>query len=143
MGNPLADCDSSPLLVSPAHLETTSQEGQDILDHIDAAARRLRSNDDELAPKQNEEFYTFIHTLVESYNDNPARIQGLENALNPLIVLDPPTQIYEVNRDQLTNYNTRVINTLMHEHSRSKHSILTMANATLKTIFKRVTRNTK
>ena len=94
----------------------------------------------DMASPQNDQFHTFVHALVESYNDIRARIHGLEDALMPHVVLDPHTHIYAIDRSKLMNYNTRVINTLMQEHSRSKHSIFTMMNANLKTIFGKVTK---
>ena len=48
---------------------------------------------------------------------------------------------FEVRNDLLTNHNARVIDTLMIEHSKKKGSVFDMENPILKTIFKRVTRN--
>ena len=123
-------------------MDSTFQDTQESIDEVDITNSRLRSHDDAPAPKPLKEFYTFVYALTESYNYNQIRIQGLEKSLNPLIFLDPTTRNYIVNNDLLTNYNVRVINALMHEHSKKKGSVFCMENAIFKTIFNKVTRNT-
>ena len=87
------------------------------------------------------EFYQFVYTLTESYNEDPLNILGLEKALNPLIFQDPITKRFEIRKDLLTNQNVKIIDTLMNEHAKKKGSIFDINNPVLKTILKRFTRN--
>ena len=90
---------------------------------------RLRSEDK--APTQPEEFYQFIYTLAEYYNEDPVNIHGLETALTPLKTQDHGTKHFNVRKDPLTNQNVRTIDILMKDYAKKKTSIFDINNPTL------------
>ena len=126
--------------VKQAHSEvTTSPEALDALEKTDANAKCLRSKDNDIATTQNAYFNSFVVSLVDSYNDDPARMQGLEKSLIPHIVLVSQTNRYAIDNNNLTNYNVCVINALIDEHS-SHNSVYTMLNENLKILFYRISK---
>ena len=116
---------------------TTSHKAQEALGKIDATAKYLRSKDNDIAPPQDSYFNCFTISLVDSYNDNPARIQGLEKSLVPYITLDSQINRYGIDNANLTKYNVRVIKALIDEHS-TDNSVFKMMNENLKTLFNRI-----
>ena len=126
---------SGPVMIrSPPIRQQDSGDTVVLDEHI-----RLRSEDK--APAQPEEFYRFIYTLAEYYNEDPVHINGLEDALTPLITQDHVTKHFNVRKDLLTNQNVRIIDILMKDHAKKKTSIFDVNNPTLKTILKRFSRN--
>ena len=130
-GLPLADSRAGTILfqTSPGHQEDSqASTAQD--DH-----RVLRSEDK--APTQPPEFYAFVHTLTEHYNEDPTKFSGLESALIPLITQDHVNSRFVIREDLLTNRNVVVIDILMKDLDKKKTSLFHRSNPILKTILRK------
>ena len=109
---------------------------KEILENIDANTKYLRSKNNSKATPHDEYFMSFSISLMESYNEDPARIQGLETYLAPYITLDPVSNRYVIDNARLTVHNEQVIKALIEENT-PEDSVFKMVNEKLKTLFNR------
>ena len=129
-----------PLACTPILFRSPPVQEQDSIETV-TGDEHIRLRSEGRAPVQPEEFYQFVYTRTESYNEDPVNIFELKKALNPLITQDPITKHFEVRKDLLTNQNVKIIDILMKEHTKNKVPIFDINNPTLKTILKRFNRN--